>query len=816
MRFRIGAKSLALGVFALAALVQFYPLSLHPARGLNDLQDCLLNTWIMGWGHHELLRHPLQLFQANAFYPNVATLAYSEHLLPLTLFSLPVSLVSSNPVLAYNFIFFLCCILNAYAMFLLVRHLTGNASAGIVAGVIFAFSATLMQQLAHLQLLAAWFIPLAFLWLQKYIERGRVKHAVLFAACVAGQALACVYYGLFLISVLAVVLPVALWMNAEKVNGRFLARLGLPLLGAGLIVVPLTLPYFRLFEHFQFARPLARGAEIQNYLAVTGRNVLWGPLLHGLGSNERYLFPGVIALALAVYFLLTRDRGEHLLPRRITRVLAVVSGILAGLTALILVFNGVRVRIGPLLLSARNPGRPALGLLVVLSLWFAAGTLVFLVKRRTGATETQKQVRLTLVLVIWSLFLSFGSGFALAGNSPFNQRFHGDWISPFHWFYSLAPGFKGIREPSRYAVFVVFGAAILAGLGWKALTEHRIKPRARVVAAGLVVLALNLEFLSVPQKLDLVPKGRDIPPAYLWLKDQPGDFAVVDLPFFKRLPDEAIYMYFSLTHDKRLVNGYSGFIPPSTDYLRALFREFPSWGTLDVLQKLRVKYVIYHLGILPEEQRARSLRSLRKRYRSSLRLVGTFPRQSRKPSALDRFFEEDLVFEILTPLHRPRPERSTLELSAPAWTVTARVNPELVPKLRDGLLETAWTTGRAKKSGDFINIILDKPRILDRIEIPLGTMVNDWAVNLQVNASLDGRRWRTLHPGYSAGEFALNLVENPRDPVQTIRFPRRRLRYLKIIQRGRDAHFFWSIPELRIFVPENRKAAPSTAPPRAR
>ena len=38
---------------------------IHAATGVEDLQDALLNTWILAWVDHALLTDPLNLFNAN-------------------------------------------------------------------------------------------------------------------------------------------------------------------------------------------------------------------------------------------------------------------------------------------------------------------------------------------------------------------------------------------------------------------------------------------------------------------------------------------------------------------------------------------------------------------------------------------------------------------------------------------------------------------------------------------------------------------------------------------------------------------------------
>jgi hypothetical protein len=115
-------------------------------------------------------------------------------------------------------------------------------------------------------------------------------------------------------------------------------------------------------------------------------------------------------------------------------------------------------------------------------------------------------------------------------------------------------------------------------------------------------------------------------------------------------------------------------------------------------------------------------------------------------------------------------------------------------------MDTVWTTGQGKHPKDFINIILDEPQAVDRVEIPLGTFIHDWAVNIQINISLDGNTWWIGYPGYSPGEFARNLVERPYQSVQKIRLRGEKIRYLKIINIGLPAETYWSIPEINIFV----------------
>ena len=144
--------ALAFGLFPALSAIFTYPLVLHLADAVEDGQDALLNVWILAWDGHALLTDPLRLFDANIFYPFTRTLAYSEINLSQALLALPATLVSGNPVLGYNVALLLTFVLSGWGMYLLARRLTGSRWAGLGAGIVFAFNAYKLSNLAQIQL----------------------------------------------------------------------------------------------------------------------------------------------------------------------------------------------------------------------------------------------------------------------------------------------------------------------------------------------------------------------------------------------------------------------------------------------------------------------------------------------------------------------------------------------------------------------------------------------------------------------------------------------------------------------------------------
>jgi hypothetical protein len=779
-------------LFAVVTFFQLWPLPLDPGHALYETIDSVLNTWTMTRVQQNLFAHPGDIFEGNIFFPLTRTLRFSDLLLPQSLLGLPVYSLTQNPLLAYNLLLFASYVLNALAMFLLVRHLTRLTFPGIVAGLIFAFSTYQIQHITHLQLLSSWLIPLAFLSLHKFFESQKGKHAVWFAVFFVLLALACVYYGLFLMTILILGLPLFFFLNRKVWKPSLLIKLAVPVLAGGVPLVCFALPYFSLFKDFDLKRELTAGADLVNYLAIFYQNAFLGGRLSRLGSYEFYLCPGILALFLAGLYIYHKRTLFQATPRLVRRIFGLVIIGCVVLAVLISVLDGFSINLGLFTLSGHNLGKPVYFALVAIFLALLLSFIFYVRKTVDGPLEDQV-VFLYLPLLVWALFLSFGGFFTFSGHTSTTLPL------PFKWLHENIPGFRGIRVPSRYAVFVLFCTAILAGYGIKVLWEEIKSKNIKAYLAIGIVLWLNLEYLSIPQQKMSLPTKADLPPTYLWLRDQPGDFSVIELPFHAFIGDDAIDMYFSLFHKKSLVNGYSGFIPPSLAYIRQVFQAFPSKACVDILRRLNVKYVILHWKQWKADKAARVLQRLDEEGRDILRQVKTFRYAFNSPNALDQELGDDAIYEVLPAQAGLETAQSLAELYPEEWDVASEQRPDLLPLLRDGKLDTAWTTDALKKTGDGLTLEFKKPERIRQIRLYLGKYPRDYAIDLEVMAYSEGGWRKRAEPGFSAGAFAKNLVEKPRELVQTIDLDGEAIRSLKITQVGLDKQSYWSVAELKVF-----------------
>ena len=248
---------LALLGFSLLTLLMTYPLSLHLAEALQDTSDSLLNLWITNWQAHQLLTSPLQLFDTNIFYPYPNTLAYSEILFPNVLLSVPIFALTDNPLLTYNLMFLLSFTLSAFGLYLLAYRLSGNRYAAFLAGSVFAFSPYRAGHLSQLQLLTMQWMPLALLYLDRYLGRRKAKDGLLFCAFFVAQCLSSFYYAFYTGLAVGLYLLYYFVLRWRRISPSLVLRLAL--LGGliAVLVLPFALPYFRVNRALGMERTLS-------------------------------------------------------------------------------------------------------------------------------------------------------------------------------------------------------------------------------------------------------------------------------------------------------------------------------------------------------------------------------------------------------------------------------------------------------------------------------------------------------------------------------------------------------------------------------
>ena len=178
------------------------------------------------------------------------------------------------------------------------------------------------------------------------------------------------------------------------------------------------------------------------------------------------------------------------------------------------------------------------------------------------------------------LLLSFDGTLGLNGVSyPFFYR----WLSPF----------RGLRAPARFGALVALTLAILAGFGAQRALAWR--PSRRYQHAAFVVLVAFVMIDAWPA-VTLRSVWKEPPSIYQVLKYTPN-VVIAEMPLLEDETGNIPFMYFSLWHWTRMVNGYSGFIPNSYAEFRKQMVFFPDATSIAALRSRGVKYVSLNCGL---------------------------------------------------------------------------------------------------------------------------------------------------------------------------------------------------------------------------
>jgi hypothetical protein len=158
--------------------------------------------------------------------------------------------------------------------------------------------------------------------------------------------------------------------------------------------------------------------------------------------------------------------------------------------------------------------------------------------------------------------------------------------------YWLTP-FRGIRAPARYGALVGLTLSVLAGFGAaRILRRCRSRFRARLVFAAVIAAIV----IDAWPALDLLPLWTEPPPIYAPLKNK-ADVVLAEFPVMSAEASNLPFMYFSLWHWTRMVNGYSGFIPDSYQRVAPDLIEFPRGDSIARLRQHGITHVTVNCGL---------------------------------------------------------------------------------------------------------------------------------------------------------------------------------------------------------------------------
>ncbi len=271
--------------------------------------DDLIIAWTLAWDWHALTTDPLHLFQANIFFPEQNTLAYSEHLLGVAILAWPIQLLTRHPLVTLRIFSLLALWVTAIGMYRLLLDWTRDRVAAGVGMLLWTFALFPMNHFPHIHLFNTAALPWMIWALHHFIKTQSLRWLAATEGLFLVLSLMSGHYMLFG-ALMLVVLGVYGTLVFEIRFSRkqvFAIAGGTGFVGAILVLLFFpytTLPIRSILENLQFS---ATGLD---FLAFT-------PAIHALGwlskppLPEQTLYLGMIPAGLAGWSIVQLIRGRR-------------------------------------------------------------------------------------------------------------------------------------------------------------------------------------------------------------------------------------------------------------------------------------------------------------------------------------------------------------------------------------------------------------------------------------------------------------------------------------------------------------------------
>lgn len=529
---------LVAALYLAVALAGTWPVARAPATqslaSLTD-NDFRLNIYLIFWGAHALVTDPLNLHHTNMFHPERYTFAYSEMELAHSLLALPLILAGGGPHLVYNLLLIVLLTVGPVGFYLLARDLLGGIDRRVATA-------------------AALFGGLIYAWNPVHFTRYQQI-----------QLIGDHWMPWFAWAMLR-------WLGLTPVcragtddPGDRAGPLGLEVGSVGWAA---TAGGFLCLQALSGSHNAVFGALLA---AVT---TLYAATIGRLWTRRRFWFGlGVIATLCVVVlgpvfypYVIVEQRMSTQRSQTLEELLHGSAAPLELLSARSNFYRWLDAELGwPSVLGSREvranlfPGVMAL---------FLAGLGVL-----AGRAWRDRRACLFLVFALLAFLLALGPRGGL------------------YLLVERLPVLRLIRVPSRFMLPTAFGLSVLAtwGVAWLLRRGGR-RLGAGVLAILVVLFAVESAFAPLQtRRYDPFPGE-----LYVWLGQQPGDFAVAEFPLDPHNYTIAMRQVFrSIHHWKKLLVGYSGFQTESNvRRLERLNRQFPRDPALHRLEELDVRYVV--------------------------------------------------------------------------------------------------------------------------------------------------------------------------------------------------------------------------------
>ncbi len=734
----------------------------------NDAGDPLLTAALLHWNAHHLPWTDAW-WQLPIFYPTRDALAFSEHLLGLSVVVAPIDWITGNPLVTYNLATLLTFPLSAFTMFLLVRYLTGSSAGAFIAGLAFGFAPFRISQLPHIQMLAAFWAPLALLGLHAFLDTGKRRWLVLYGVTWMLQA-AANGYALVFFSVLVGLW--GLWFVVARRRWYELAMIAGATLLASVPLVPILYTYITVHRLHGFSRGIdeirALSADVAALLCAPPGLTFWGWVRVACRA-EGELFPGPALFVLAGAAMMAVLRSREGAPAWVgstwvtvlRRVLMAVAAVYALVILTVLVVGPWRIDWAFVHVSAAALRKPTLIGAAALLLVFGLSPGVLAAARRCSVSGFY----LLGALATW--LLALGPTVTFMGVPT-------GYSGPFAWLMAL-PGADGLRVPARFWLICVICLSVTAGFAVAELLARRSR-----AAAAILVVLLGSAVLADgwPNRITVQPAPPPVPNAAALVGQ-----TVIELPVAQY--GDIAAQWRAIIGGWKSVNGYSGFGPSYYATLSTAV-SFEEDAVFLPFQRTAPLYVIVPKGaprlqVLVESQPG-----------AVMTAANDWARQYRLPS-------------------RPTPAAALPGRELPIASVRSACAGDTLNLALDHDLTTRMICPPSGQAPE-LYVDLGRPASVGSFVQGLGPYWWDAPRHLTVETSMDGAAWTSAWNDSILGPTIAAAMRDPASLRIVLPFAPREARFVRARAEHQEPGYYWTIAEVEVRAPPEPGADHAAAP----
>jgi hypothetical protein len=462
-------------------------------------------------------------------------------------------------VVTYNLLWLLSFVLGGYGTYLLVNYLTGNKTASLIAGIVFAFSPFhYAHALGHMGTTTIQWIPFCALYLMKMMREKSLKNAL--------------YAAIFFILVAMSDLQIIVYM------GLFVSLLFIYLI---LSELKLNKSFNTFFEGILSLKPLLIKYLLFSIISLIGvLPFTIGTIKTALSDNN------FLQLSVSENIYYSADLVGFFVPSALHSLFG----------------SWLSVNVYKFFTGNIAENTTFIGYTVLILSLYAIVTL-----------RKDKIVKLWGISAVFFILISMGPILHIMGETQFTV-FNTTLPLPYILVYYIVPFASNSRTVSRFDVIAVLSFAVLVGYGISEINK-KIDSKQRKYLFSLVISSLIIfEFLSVP----VVTSFADEPVFYKQISHDTEKYALLEIPATTNYIAGLKSEYYQTIHGKPTVEGQVARVPAdawdfqkNTPLIRQLTFNDSSNDILNqnvseigesVLNYYNIRYVILHTQYMTQNQ----------------------------------------------------------------------------------------------------------------------------------------------------------------------------------------------------------------------